>query len=66
MDPETKANICALLKLPPEQALIRQTDNCVYLLAAALTFEEQADLYLKLDGIVNQALRLQLETCAPI
>ena len=66
MDPETKANICALFKLPPEHDLIRQTEDCVYLLAAAITFEEHADVYLKLDAIVNQALRLQLEACAPI
>ena len=53
MDPETKANICSLFKLPPEHDLIRQTDECVYLLAAAITFEEHADVYLKLDAIVN-------------
>ena len=66
MDPETKGNICALFKLPREHDLIRQTEDCVYLLAAAITFEEHADVSLKLDAIVNQALRLQLEACDPI
>ena len=66
MDPETKANICNLFKLPPEHDLIRQTEDCVYQLAAATTFEEHADVYLKIDAIVNQALRLQLEACDPI
>ena len=66
MDPETKANICALFKLPHEHDLIRQTEDCVYLLAAATTFEEHADVYLKIDSIVNQALWLQLEACDAI
>ena len=66
MDPDTKAKICALFKLPPEHDLIRQTDECVYQLACAISFEEHADVYLKLDAIVNQALRLQLEACDPI
>ena len=66
MDPETKANIYALFNLPPEHDLIRQTEDCVYLLAAAITFEEHSDVYLKLDAIVNQALRLQLEACDSI
>ena len=66
MDPETKANICDLFKLTPEHDLIRQTEDCVYQLTAATSFEEHADVYLKLDAIVNQALRLQLEACDPI
>ena len=66
MDPETNANICPVFKLPPEHDLIRQTEDCVYQLAAATTFEEHADVYWKSDAIVNQALRLQLEACNPI
>ena len=66
MHHEAKANICALFKLPPEHDLIRQTDECVYQLACSIYFEEHADVYLKLDAIVNQALRLQLEACDPI
>ena len=66
MDPEIKAKIGDLFKLPPEQDFIMQTEDCAYQLAAATTFEEHADVYLKIDAIVNQALRLQLEACDPI
>ena len=66
IDPEIHGKICDLFMLPPEHDHIRQTDDCVYLLGAAIIFQEHADVYMKLDAIVKQALRLQLEACAPI
>ena len=61
MDPEIKAKICELFILPPEHDLIRQTELCVFQMAAATTTEDHINVYLKIDAIVKQALRLQLE-----
>ena len=66
MDPEIKAKFCDLFKFPPGHDLIRQTEVCVFQLAASTTFEEHIDVYLKIDAIVNQALRLQFQVWRPI
>ena len=66
MNPGIKAKFCDLFMLPPEHYLIRQTEDCVFQLAAATAFEEHDDVYLKIDAIVNQALRLQFQLWRPI
>ena len=66
MDPEIKAKICELFILPPELDLMRQTELCVFQLAAATTIEDHIDVYFKIAAIVNQALLLQLEVWRPL
>ena len=61
MDPEIQTEICDLFKLRNEHALISQTEVCVFHLAEATTVEAHIDVFLKIDAIINQALRLQLE-----
>ena len=66
MNPEIKVTICDPITLPPAYDHIRPTQVCVFQLAAARTFEEQDDVYVKIDANVKQALRLQFQVWRPI
>ena len=61
MDPDIKAKICKLYKLPPDHELIQQTELIFLQLEHENSFQEQLAMIRNLEEITSNAIHLNIQ-----